>query len=92
MRRIALWFLLAGCASTGDDLKSLSSAELCYRGATRAEDRQAAADEIRRRNDDCSRHTAEVDRLRDEDIRSARQGTGGAPGMRQGGMGGMGRY
>jgi len=92
MRRIALCLLLAGCATSGDDLKSLTTAEVCYRGATRPEDRQAAAEEIRRRNDDCSQHTAEIDRLREEDIRSSRMGTGGAAGMRQGGMGGMGRY
>ena len=87
MRRIALCLLLAGCASTGgDDLKSLSTAELCYRGATHPEDRQAVADEVRRRNDDCSTHAAEIERLHDEDVRNARMGTGAAPAMRQGGM------
>ena len=85
---------LAGCASvTPESLLRMPTAEVCYLGMVEPDKQQMAADELRRRNDDCDRHKAEIDRIRDQEARAGAQpGTGGMPGQgRQGGMG-MGRY
>jgi hypothetical protein len=96
MRPIALSLaLLAGCAVTPPDYSKLSTAEVCYRGAMHEDERAAASDELRKRNDSCADHTAEIERLREAEVRDAqaRGGAGNNPAIRQGGMGtGMGRY
>jgi hypothetical protein len=53
-----------------------------------------AANEVRRRNDDCAKHKAEIDRIRDEEIRAGATDVGGVQGAvgRQGSGMGMGRY
>jgi hypothetical protein len=97
MRPIALSLvLLAGCAVTPPDYTRMSTAEVCYRGAMREEERKPAADEVRKRNENCADHMAEITRLREAEARESQMGggVGSNPGMRQGGMGGggMGRY
>jgi hypothetical protein len=96
MRPITLsLLLLVACAVTPPDYSRMSIAEVCYRGAMHEEERKPAADEVRRRNDNCANHMEEITRLREAEAREAQMGggVGSNPGMRQGGMGtGMGRY
>ena len=91
MRRIALCFLLlAGCASAGpQDLQKMSIAEVCYLGALEPQSRQMAADEVRRRSEDCSKHADEIAKLRDQEQGGAAGMMGGMGGAKSG-MGGMG--
>jgi len=97
MRYAPLCFaVLAGCASvTPQSLQRMPIAEVCYLGTAEPDKQQMANDEVRRRNEDCSRHTAEINRIRDQEARvAAESGQGAAtPGQapRQGSMG-MGRY
>ena len=96
MRLIAISAaVLAGCASvTPQSLQRMPIAEVCYLGMAEPDKQQMVADEVRRRNEDCSRHTAEINRIREQEARSAAE-SGQASGMqgqaRQGSMG-MGRY
>ena len=95
MRPIALTLLLAACAATPPDYSRMSTAEVCYRGAVHDEERNPAAEEVRKRNDNCANHMAEITSLREAEVRNAQMGVGvgSNPAMRQGGMGtGMGRY
>jgi len=94
MRYTPLCFLLlAACAAvTPDRLQKMPIAEVCYLGMVEPDKQQMAADEVRRRNDDCARHKAEIDKIRDEEMRAGGD-VGGAQGAaRQGGgaSGGMG--
>ena len=67
-----LLVLLAGCASvTPQSLQKMPIAEVCYLGTVEADKQQMVNDEVRRRNDDCSRHTAEIQRIREMDARAA---------------------
>jgi len=97
MRYAPLCFaVLAGCASvTPQSLQRMPIAEVCYLGTAEPDKQQMANDEVRRRNEDCSRHTAEINRIRDQEARAAAESGQGAatPGQapRQGSMG-MGRY
>ena len=97
MRLIAISAaVLAGCASvTPQSLQRMPIAEVCYLGTAEPDKQQMANDEVRRRNEDCSRHTAEINRIRDQEARAAAESGQGAatPGQapRQGSMG-MGRY
>jgi hypothetical protein len=97
MRYAPLCFaVLAGCASvTPQSLQRMPIAEVCYLGTVEPDKQQLVADEVRRRNEDCSRHTAEINRIRDQEARAAAESGQGAatPGQaaRQGSMG-MGRY
>ena len=97
MRYAPLCFaVLAGCASvTPQTLQRMPIAEVCYLGTAEPDKQQMANDEVRRRNEDCSRHTAEINRIRDQEARAAAESGQGAatPGQapRQGSMG-MGRY
>jgi len=84
--------LIAACASS-TDLKKMSTAEVCYAGMVEPDKQQAAFDEVRRRNDDCSKHSAEIDKIRELEARA-----GGSPsganvtgGAAKSGGGGMGR-
>ena len=87
-------FVLAGCASvTPQKLQGMPIAEVCYLGMVEPDKQQMVNDEVGRRNEDCSRHTAEIQRIREQEMRAGGatdvgsvQGAG-----RQGGMG-MGRY
>jgi hypothetical protein len=97
MRYIPLCLaVLAGCASvTPESLQRLPIAEVCYLGTAEPDKQQMIADEVRRRNDDCDKHRAEINRIRDQEARAAAE-SGQASGtqqgqQRQGGMG-MGRY
>ena len=94
MRPVAPCLLLAACAISPPDYSRMSTAEVCYRGAMREEERKAAAEEVRKRNENCANHMAEITRLREAELRDAQMGgSGNNPAMRQGGMGtGMGRY
>ena len=86
--------LLAGCATkvTPESLQRMPIAEVCYLGMVEPDKQQMAADEVRRRNDDCAQHKAEIDRIRDQEMRAGATDVGGVQGAgRQGGMG-MGRY
>ena len=97
MRYAPLCFaVLAGCASvTPQSLQRMPIAEVCYLGTAEPDKQQMANDEVRRRNEDCSQHTAEINRIRDQEARAAAESGQGAatPGQapRQGSMG-MGRY
>lgn len=95
MRYIPLCLiLLAGCAGvTPQSLQRMPIAEVCYLGMVEPDKQQMAADEVRRRNDDCAQHKAEIERIRDQEARAGGQvDTGGMQGQqRQGGMG-MPRY
>ena len=85
--------LLAGCASvTPESLQRMPIAQVCYLGMVEPDKQQMVDNEVRRRNEDCSRHQAEMDRIRDREMRAGATDSGGTQGMgRQGGMG-MGRY
>jgi hypothetical protein len=95
MRRIALCcLLLAGCAATGPkDLQKMSIAEVCYLGMTEENKQPMAMEEVRRRNEDCSRHKEEIAKIRDQEMRAGGNpgGTGmsepAQSGSRGGGMG-----
>jgi hypothetical protein len=97
MRTIPLaLFLLAGCATmvTPESLQRMPIAEVCYLGMVEPDKQQMAADEVRRRNDDCAQHKAEIDRIRDQEMRAGATDVGGVQGAgaaRQGGGMGMGR-
>jgi len=96
MRLIAISAaVLAGCASvTPQSLQRMPIAEVCYLGMAEPDKQQMVNDEVRRRNEDCSRHTAEINRIREQEARAAAE-SGQASGVqgqaRQGSMG-MGRY
>ena len=97
MRYAPLCFaVLAGCASvTPQSLQRMPIAEVCYLGMAEPDKQQLVADEVRQRSEDCSQHTAEINRIRDQEARAAAESGQGAatPGQapRQGSMG-MGRY
>ncbi|HET7362439.1 MAG TPA: hypothetical protein VFJ70_02585 [Burkholderiales bacterium] len=85
--------VLAGCAVTPEKMRSMPIAEVCYTGMVEPDKQQMAADEVRRRNEDCAKHKAEIDQIRDQEMRAGGD-IGGVPTTgRQsgGGMGGMGR-
>ena len=97
MRTIPLALvLLVGCATkvTPESLQRMPIAEVCYLGMVEPEKQQMAADEVRRRNDDCAQHKAEIDRIRDQEMRAGATDVGGVQGAAaarpSGGMG-MGR-
>jgi len=99
MRTIPLALvLLAGCATkvTPESLQRMPIAEVCYLGMVEPDKQQMAADEVRRRNEDCAQHKAEIERIRDLEIRAGGTDVGGAAGVQgsaarpSGGMG-MGR-
>ena len=95
MRLIAISAaMLAGCAGvTPQSLQKMSIAEVCYLGTVEPDKQQMTEAEVRRRNDDCDRHKAEIDRIRDQEIRAGATDTAGTQGMgRQSGGMGMGRY
>ena len=97
MRTIPLALVLvAGCATkvTPESLQRMPIAEVCYLGMVEPDKQQMAADEVRRRNDDCAQHKAEIDRIRDQEMRAGATDVGGVQGAcaaRQGGGMGMGR-
>lgn len=95
MRCIPLCLVvLAGCAAvTPETLRGMPIAEVCYLGMVEPDKQQMAADEVRRRNEDCATHKAEIDRIRDQEMRAGAADVGAQQGGtgRQGGMG-MGRY
>ena len=80
MRLIAISAaMLAGCAAvTPQSLQKMPIAEVCYLGTVEPEKQQLADDEVRRRNEDCSRHTAEIQRIREMEARAAAE-SGQAP-------------
>ena len=97
MRYIPLCLVvLAGCAGvTPEKMRSMPIAEVCYLGMVEPEKQQMAADEVHRRNEDCAQHKAEIDRIRDQEMRAGAdvggvQGSGAAATRPSGGMG-MGR-
>ena len=97
MRYIPLFLVaLAGCAAvTPEKLRGMPIAEVCYLGMVEPDKQQMAADEVRRRNEDCAQHKAEIDRIRDQEMRAGAdvggvQGSGAAAARPSGGMG-MGR-
>ncbi len=73
MRYIPLCLVvLAGCASvTPEKMRTMSIAEVCYLGTVEPDKQQMVNDEVRRRNEDCEQHKAEIDRIRDVDARAA---------------------
>jgi len=98
MRYIPLCLVvLAGCAGvTPEKMRSMPIAEVCYLGMVEPDKQQMAADEVRRRNEDCAQHKAEIERIRDQEMRAGGTDVGGAAGVQgsaarpSGGMG-MGR-
>lgn len=97
MRYIPLCLVvLAGCAGvTPEKMRSMPIAEVCYLGMVEPDKQQMAADEVRRRNEDCAQHKAEIERIRDQEMRAGGTDVGGggaqgAAGRPQGGMGGGG--
>ncbi len=96
MRYIPLCLLLlAGCASvTPEKMRSMPIAEVCYVGMVEPDKQQMAADEVARRKEDCAQHKAEIDHIREMEMRAGGSDTGGAQGAAarpQGGGMGMGR-
>jgi len=80
MRYIPLCLvLLAGCASvTPESLQKMSIAEVCYLGTVEPDKQQMVNDEVRRRNEDCAQHKAEIDRISAMESRAAAEsGQGG---------------
>src|SRR5437763_2919404 len=72
MRYIPLCLVLAGCASvTPQKLQGMPIAEVCYLGMVEPDKQQMVNEEVGRRNEDCSRHTAEINRIRDLEARAA---------------------
>jgi hypothetical protein len=61
---------VAACASSPKDLQSMPIAEVCYLGMVEPEKQQAVAEEVRRRNEDCNRHSAEIAKIRDIETRA----------------------
>jgi hypothetical protein len=98
MRYIPLCLVvLAGCAGvTPEKMRSMPIAEVCYLGMVEPDKQQMAADEVRRRNEDCAQHKAEIERIRDQEMRAGGTDVGGTAGVQgsaarpSGGMG-MGR-
>jgi hypothetical protein len=88
--------LLAACATqvTPESLQRMPIAEVCYVGMVEPDKQEMAANEVRRRNDDCAKHKAEIDRIRDQEMRAGATDVGGVQGAvgRQGSGMGMGRY
>lgn len=88
--------LVAGCATTPADLKKMSTAEVCYIGMVEPEKKAMTDAEIQSRKEDCEKHTAEIDKINDQEMRASRIGgavgdaTPKAAGMTGGGSG-MGR-
>ena len=84
---------VAACASTSaTDLKRMSTAEVCYYGMVEPDKQQMALDEVRRRNDDCNKHSEEIAKIRDLEMRAGGNATGANPtegggAQRSGGMG-----
>ena len=71
--------LLAGCAAvTPQSLQKMPIAEVCYLGTVEPDKQQMTEAEVRRRNDDCDRHKAEIDRIREMEARAAAE-SGQAP-------------
>ena len=97
MRTILLSPLLivAACASTSaNDLKSMPIAEVCYLGMVEPEKQQMVLDEVRRRNEDCNKYSAEIAKIRDLEARAGMNPGGTSPvessgsgAQRGGGMG-----
>src|SRR2546427_12143332 len=85
-------FIAACATSNTTDLKRMSTAEVCYFGMVEPEKQQMALDEVRRRDDDCSKHSAEIAKIRDLETRAGGNATGANPtesggAQRSGGMG-----
>ena len=90
MRYIPLCLVLAACAVTPEKLRGMPIAEVCYLGMVEPEKQQMAADEVRRRNEDCAKHKAEIDRIRDQEMRAGATDMGGMQGGGARPSGGMG--
>ena len=97
MRYVLLCPLLviAACASTSaSDLKRMSTAEVCYLGATQPEHQKMVDAEIEARKANCNDHMAEMQKMRDMEMRAGRMGEGVGDATPKGGTssgGGMGR-
>src|SRR5437588_6903412 len=87
--------LVAACASTSaTDLKRMSTAEVCYLGATQPEHQKIVDAEIEARKANCNDHLAEMQKMRDMEMRAGRMGEGIGDATPKGGTssgGGMGR-
>jgi len=88
-------FIAACATSNTTDLKRMSTAEVCYYGMVEPDKQQVALDEVRRRNDDCNKHSEEITKIRDLEARAGANpaGTNPTEGMGSGAQrsGGMGR-
>src|SRR2546425_8749235 len=88
-------FVIAACASTSaSDLKRMSTAEVCYLGATQPEHQKMVDAEIEARKANCNDHMAEMQKMRDMETRAGRMGEGVGDATPKGGTssgGGMGR-
>jgi hypothetical protein len=86
---------VAACASTSaSDLKRMSTAEVCYMGATQPEHQQMVDAEIAARKANCNDHMVEMQKMRDMEMRAGRMGEGVGDATPKGGTssgGGMGR-
>ena len=98
MRTILLCplFMIAACATSNTtDLKRMSIAEACYLGMIEPDRQQAVLEEVRRRNDDCSKHSDEIAKIRDLEMRAGGNPGGTSPAESSGSgaqrSGGMGR-
>ena len=72
-------FIAACATSNTTDLKRMSTAEVCYFGMVEPEKQQMAMDEVRRRNDDCNQHSAEIAKIRDLEARAGANPGGANP-------------
>jgi hypothetical protein len=67
---MALLTVLASCASSPQELRDLSTAEVCYLGITKRVEGPVAGAEIQRRNEDCGSHIDEVEKLANYELRA----------------------
>lgn len=94
MRTLLLCLVIAGCATTAETLRGKSVAEVCYIGMTEPEHRPLADAEVARRNEDCGKHGAQIQAIREMEARGMGTTQGAGDAVRRppsgGGMG-MGR-
>jgi hypothetical protein len=82
-------FVTACATTTAKDLQSMPIAEVCYLGMVEPEKQQMVLDEVRRRNEDCNKYSAEIAKIRDLEARAGANPveSSGSGAQRGGGMG-----
>ena len=84
MRYAFLLLLLAGCASA--DVSKMSDLDVCYARAVDEDNKAKAEAEVARRKLDCSKYSAEIKKMHEQEQRAGMTGGGMSEGTpRQGG-------